>query len=63
VQRLETALLGTLPERCVGARRPSDALEVLRVENLEFKQIAQQLARALSDDDVVEFSDALKPSG
>jgi hypothetical protein len=48
VQRLETALLETLSEGRVGARRPCDALEVLRVESREFKEVAQQVPRALA---------------
>ena len=47
----------------VGAGRPGDALEVLRAEIDKLEQIAQQLSRALGDDDAVRRGDPLQPCG
>ncbi len=63
VQRLEAALLRTLPQRRVGARRSGDPLEVLRAEIDQLEKVAQQLARALGNDDAVGFGDPLQPRG
>ena len=61
MQRLEAALLRTPFQRHVGARRPGDALEVLRTEIDKLEQVAKQLARGLGDYDGVGRGDALKP--
>ena len=60
VQRLEAAFRRTRPQRRPGPRRPGDALEVLRPEVLKLEQIAEQLARALGDDDHVRLGDRLQ---
>ena len=63
VQRLEPAFLRTLAESRIGARRPGDALELLRAEVAELEQVAEQPTRALGDDDAVGRGDRLQPRG
>src|SRR5579871_5618353 len=47
VQRLETTLYGTCPKDRPDPGRPGDALEILRSEIPEFKEIAEQLSCAV----------------
>ena len=60
VQRLEAAFHRTRPQRRPGSHRPGDALEVLGPEVLQLEQIAEQLSRALGDDDRVRLGDPLQ---
>ena len=63
VQRLEAAFLRALSQRREGAGRPGQALEVLWAEIGKFEQVAQQLPRALGNDDAVGRGDPLQPCG
>jgi hypothetical protein len=60
MHRLETALHGTRPQRRPGPHRPGDALEVLRAEVLQLKEIAEKPSGGFSDDDGIRRGGALQ---
>ena len=59
-QRLEAALHRACAQRRPSPHRSGDALEVLGSEVLKVEQIAQEFARALSDDDGVRLGNPLQ---
>jgi len=60
VQRLETALHGTRPQRRPGLHRPRDALEVRGSEVLQLEQVPEKSSCAVGNDDRIRLGDPLQ---
>ena len=60
VQRLETSFRRARPQRCPGAHRAGDALEILCPQVLQLEQIAEKLARGLGNDRSIRLGDPLQ---